>query len=105
MSDFVAAERIIDEYVQDYVFEGDEGHHTPTESECALIKDAIMGLLADPEFLAALSAAPRPTYERMSEEDFERIEREHARFCDYGRPHSLKRAVESEVLRRLGITP
>jgi len=48
-----AAEQAIDDYVADYVMEGDDGSHTPTESERFLIKDAIMGLLVDPAFMAA----------------------------------------------------
>lgn len=46
-------EQIIDDYVDDYVMEGDDGTHWPTESEKCLLKDAVMGLLADPEWNSA----------------------------------------------------
>mgnify|MGYP001285240005 CR=1 FL=1 len=46
-------EQIIDDYVDDYVMEGDDGTYRPTESEKCLIKDAVMGLLADPEWNSA----------------------------------------------------
>lgn len=38
----------IDEYLADYEFRGDGGDYAPTETERLLIKDAILGLLADP---------------------------------------------------------
>lgn len=41
-------EEIIDAYLEDYVFEGEEGSHTPDEFGRFVIKDAIMGLLAKP---------------------------------------------------------
>jgi hypothetical protein len=48
-------EQIIDAFVEDYemVGEDEDGRdacHTPTEGERALIKDAICGLLADPDW-------------------------------------------------------
>lgn len=43
-------ETIIDAYIADYVMEGDGGCHTPTEGERLLIKDAIIGLLVDPDW-------------------------------------------------------
>lgn len=46
-------EQIIDDYVDDYVMEGDDGTHWPTESEKCLLKDAVMGLLADHEWNSA----------------------------------------------------
>lgn len=50
MSDRDPLEKAIDAFVEDYVMEGDSGSYTPTEKERILIKDAIMGLLADPEW-------------------------------------------------------
>jgi hypothetical protein len=47
-------ERYVDEYIDGYVMEGDDGCYTPSDHERFLIKDAIMGLLADDEFLAML---------------------------------------------------
>lgn len=43
-------EKIIDRYVDDYTLEGDDGTHTPTHEEKILIKDAIIGLLVDPDW-------------------------------------------------------
>jgi len=45
-------EQAIDEYLSGYVMEGDGGCHSPNEGELMLIKDAIMGLLVDPAFMA-----------------------------------------------------
>ncbi len=47
-------ERHIETYVQDYEWRADEGDHTPTEDERALIADAIHGLLADHDFMDSL---------------------------------------------------
>lgn len=55
-----AIEAAIDEYLGDYTFEGDDGNYTPTETERFLMKDAIMGLLVDDEFIAASAPAPSP---------------------------------------------
>lgn len=46
-------EQIIDDYVDDYAMEGDDGTYRPTESEKCLLKDAVMGLLADPAWNSA----------------------------------------------------
>lgn len=43
-------EKIIDAYIDDYVFEADEGSHSPGEFERVVIKDAIMGLLVDKDW-------------------------------------------------------
>lgn len=56
--DGVKIEAAIDSYIEDYELmveddEGREGHHTPTELERMLIKDCVMGILADDDFLAA----------------------------------------------------
>lgn len=48
-------ERAIDGYLDGYVLEGDRGYHLPTEHEKLIVKDAIMGLLEEPEFRAALA--------------------------------------------------
>lgn len=48
-------ERAIDDYLDGYVLEGDEGGYTPNEHEKLIVKDAIMGLLEEPEFRAALA--------------------------------------------------
>lgn len=48
-------EQAIDEYLSDYTMEGDSGSHTPDESELLVIKDAIMGLLVYPDFLASFA--------------------------------------------------
>lgn len=51
-----AVYKAISAYVADYDFRGDDGDHTPTEGERILIEDAIMGLLADDDFLSAFKA-------------------------------------------------
>jgi len=64
-------EQVIDEYLCDYTMDGDDSFHLPTESELALIKDAIMGLLVDPKFLASFAAPPAQPAEpvqRLSDE-------------------------------------
>ncbi|WP_367352559.1 hypothetical protein [Achromobacter animicus] len=58
--DFARAEQVMQDYVAGYEMCGeDQGGrdaiHTPTEGERALIIDAIRGLMAEPEFVAALS--------------------------------------------------
>jgi hypothetical protein len=53
-------EQAIDEYLSDYTMEGDSEFHMPSESELALIKDAIMGLLVDPNFLAVFAPLTEP---------------------------------------------
>lgn len=49
-------EKIIDKYVEHYEMYGDEGTYTPSDDERRLIKDAIIGLLADPDWDAAWGA-------------------------------------------------
>jgi hypothetical protein len=53
-------EQAIDEYLSDYTMDGDDAFHLPTESELALIKDAIMGLLVDQNFLASFAPLTEP---------------------------------------------
>ena len=60
--DFARAEQVIQDYVAIYEMcgedrDGRDAIHTPTEGERALIIDAIHGLMAEPEFVAALSAS------------------------------------------------
>lgn len=60
--DFARAEQVIQDYVAGYEMcgedqDGRDAIHTPTEGERALIIDAIRGLMAEPEFVAALSAS------------------------------------------------
>ncbi|MCG7324319.1 hypothetical protein [Achromobacter sp. ACRQX] len=60
--DFARADQFIQDYVAGYEMcgedqEGRDASHTPTEGERALIVDAIHGLMAQPEFIAALSAS------------------------------------------------
>lgn len=52
--------QIVDEYVQEYELrgedeEGRDGVYSPTETERYMIADAIYGLLAEPEFIAAIA--------------------------------------------------
>lgn len=59
--DFARAEEIASEYVQDYEWRsedvaGRDTCYTPNKRERAMITDAILGLLAEPEFVAALAA-------------------------------------------------
>ncbi len=59
--DFARAEQIAADFVQDYEWRGEDvaGRdtcHTPNKRERAMITDAILGLLAEPEFIAALAA-------------------------------------------------
>lgn len=54
-------EAAIDDYIDGYVMEGDDGYYQPNDGDRAMMKDAMMGLLVDPDFLAAYeaqSAAP-----------------------------------------------
>lgn len=46
-----ALDQFVEEYVVDYVFEGDEGSHYPDEATQLILSDAINGLLAEDEFL------------------------------------------------------
>ncbi|CAB3868020.1 hypothetical protein LMG26686_02811 [Achromobacter mucicolens] len=60
--DFARAEQVMQDYVASYELcgedqDGRDAIHTPTDGERALIIDAIHGLMAEPEFLAALSAS------------------------------------------------
>ena len=60
--DFARAEQVMQDYVADYEMRGEDQDgrdaiYTPTEGERLLIIDAIRGLLAEPEFVAALSAS------------------------------------------------
>ena len=43
-------EERVREYLKDYEYRGDDADHRPTETEAALIADAVAGLLADEEF-------------------------------------------------------
>lgn len=45
---------VIEEYVADYEMRGDEGDYQPKDHERCLIKDAIYGLIDDPEFKEVL---------------------------------------------------
>ena len=59
--DFARAEQIAADFVQDYEWRGEDvaGRdtcYTPNKRERAMITDAILGLLAEPEFIAALAA-------------------------------------------------
>ncbi|WLW59866.1 hypothetical protein RA224_21865 [Achromobacter aegrifaciens] len=59
--DFARAEQIAADFVQDYEWRGEDvaGRdtcYTPNKRERAMITDAILGLLAEPEFVAALAA-------------------------------------------------
>ena len=60
--DFARAEQVMEDYVADYEMHGEDSLgqdaiYIPTERERMLIVDAIHGLLAEPEFVAALSAS------------------------------------------------
>ncbi len=48
-------EKAIDDFIEGYVLEADGGPHVPTDHERFLLKDAMVGLLADPAFTAALA--------------------------------------------------
>lgn len=57
-------DQIVDEYIQEYELrgedeEGRDGVYSPNETERYMIADAIYGLLAEPEFIAAI-AGMRP---------------------------------------------
>lgn len=59
--DFARADQIAQEYVADYEMcgedeEGRDGVYNPTDVERYMILDAVRGLLAEPEFIAALAA-------------------------------------------------
>jgi len=51
-------EAAIDDYIDGYVMEGDDGYYQPNDGDTAMLKDAMMGLLVDPGFLAAYDATP-----------------------------------------------
>lgn len=44
---------VIEEYIDGYTFEGDNGYHQPTGAERILIMDAIQGMLVDDDFITA----------------------------------------------------
>lgn len=48
-----AIEAAIDAYLGNYIMEGDDGFHQPSDAELFYIKDAVMGLLEDADFCAA----------------------------------------------------
>ena len=49
-------EQQIDEYIDGYTLEGDDGYYTPNDTERLIAKDVVMGLLAEPWFVAAFAA-------------------------------------------------
>lgn len=51
-------EAAIDDYIDGYVMEGDDGYYQPSDGDTAMLKDAMMGLLVDPGFLAAYDGTP-----------------------------------------------
>ncbi|OZI61593.1 hypothetical protein [Bordetella genomosp. 11] len=53
---WAAIQAAVDEYLDGYDLRTDEACHTPTEFERFLLTDAVAGLLADDEFMAALAA-------------------------------------------------
>lgn len=53
-------ESSIDAYIDDYAMECDGGSHHPSEADKCVIKDAIMGLLVDDDFLAAWNRRAQP---------------------------------------------
>ncbi|WP_336235708.1 hypothetical protein [Achromobacter dolens] len=58
--DFPSAGQIIDDYIQEYELrgeddEGRDGVYSPTDTERYMIVDAIYGLLAETEFIAAIA--------------------------------------------------
>lgn len=55
-----ALERVIDEYLDEYEFCSEDASYAPNEDEHMLIKDAIMGLLVDPAFIAASRRGATP---------------------------------------------
>ena len=74
-------EQIIDAFVEDYemVGEDEDGRdacHTPTEGERALIKDAICGLLADPDWDNAWGDLIRYQAQQRTEERVPMTDRE-----------------------------
>ena len=54
-------EAAIDDYIDGYVMEGDDGYYQPNDGDTAMLKDAMMGLLVDPGFLAAYDGTPPAT--------------------------------------------
>jgi len=59
--DFARAEQIVQDYVAEYEMcgedeEGRDGIYNPTDVERYMILDAVRGLLAEPEFVAALAS-------------------------------------------------
>ena len=49
-------EKLIDDYLDGYILEGDGGGHAPGKDEQFVMKDAIMGLIADEEFQSVFAA-------------------------------------------------
>lgn len=49
----MSLEKIIDDYLDYYVFEGDDGCTRPDDDCMFIVKDAVWGLLADEEFRRA----------------------------------------------------
>lgn len=53
----IKVDDIVAHYLEGYEYDdGENGHHVPTEEEQHLIFDAIMGLLADENFVEAFTA-------------------------------------------------
>jgi hypothetical protein len=53
-----SVETVIEEYVRTYVMPRGDEIYVPTDDEAALLADAIKGLVAQPEFMAAYAARP-----------------------------------------------
>lgn len=47
---------IVEEFADNYELEMDTDSYTPNEDELLLIRDALQGLIANPEFIAAFNA-------------------------------------------------
>ncbi|KDD49422.1 hypothetical protein L529_4964 [Bordetella bronchiseptica MBORD901] len=56
--DWAAINAAVDEYLDGYELQADEGYYAPTEFERYLIVDAVAGLLSEDEILTLLAGAP-----------------------------------------------
>ena len=99
-------EAAIDDYIDGYVMEGDDGYYQPNDGDTAMLKDAMMGLLVDPGFLAAYDgtppaapqAVPAPAVrEPLTDGQLAKIavEDEFLLYCDQDSFNEIARAIEA----------
>lgn len=81
-------EQQIDEYIDGYTLEGDDGYYQPNDTERFIAKDVVMGLLAEPWFVAALAAAPQGAQVPQGRDAVGVLRQIAARLEEAGRPQA-----------------